>query len=472
MRTTIIICITLFFVSSAFAQEAKVEKWKAIVAQNKKDTTTLGALDSLFNFYGATVSNDSVFYFAQKVFDLAGELHNDKLQWLVAARRLSERYFEQGKVDSALQLQFKALQVFENAKDSGSISAIYLNIGHAHKEYGDYRKAISYYIKGYDISKAKQNNYGIWAASLNLGYVYAQVNQLDSALYFANMSYEIALNSNNKASIYPSENYLGVVHNKLGNYEVAKDFFLSALQKVTKAGTSFRFAYRGLSYLYLGIANSYAKLNHYDSSLYYARQALIVSSKIFYLKGTVDAQKLLAESFYSLHQIDSAYYYRQLHDVAKDSLYNRDKSSAIESLTFEQELKEKERQAELQKQKEERSHNIQLAITAIAILVFLILFLLISRSILVSHKVVAFLNVVVLLVVFEFINLLMHPFLERVTHHSPVLMLLALVAIAALIVPLHHRLEHWTTKKLVEKNKAIRLAKAKKTIEELEQSTT
>ena len=75
MRTTIIICITLFFVSSAFAQEAKVEKWKAIVAQNKKDTTTLGALDSLFNFYGATVSNDSVFYFAQKVFDLAGELH-------------------------------------------------------------------------------------------------------------------------------------------------------------------------------------------------------------------------------------------------------------------------------------------------------------------------------------------------------------------------------------------------------------
>ena len=48
-------------------------------------------------------------------------------------------------------------------------------------------------------------------------------------------------------------------------------------------------------------------------------------------------------------------------------------------------------------------------------------------------------------------------------------MLLALVAIAALIVPLHHRLEHWTTHKLVEKNKAIRLAKAKKTIEELEE---
>jgi hypothetical protein len=47
-------------------------------------------------------------------------------------------------------------------------------------------------------------------------------------------------------------------------------------------------------------------------------------------------------------------------------------------------------------------------------------------------------------------------------------MLLALVSIASLLVPLHHKLEKWTTVKLVEKNKAIRLANAKKTIEKLE----
>ena len=46
-------------------------------------------------------------------------------------------------------------------------------------------------------------------------------------------------------------------------------------------------------------------------------------------------------------------------------------------------------------------------------------------------------------------------------------MLLALVGIAALLVPLHHKVEHWATKKLVEKNKQIRLANAKKTISEL-----
>ncbi len=470
MKKSSLIFISLFFVLSSFAQDANVHLWKNIVAQNKKDTITLAALDSLLNIYSKTLENDSVFYYAQKLFDLAGELHNSQLQWNVAARRLSERFFEQGKIDSSLQLQFKGLGVFENSKDSNSISITYTGIGNAHKEYGDYRKAINYYLKSYNIAKLKQYNYGIYASSGNLGFVYAQNDQLDSALYYANISYEYALKPKSKASILFSEFSLGIVHNRLGNYQLAKDFFHLALQRIANMGKVSRFNYRIIASLYLGIANSSAGLNNNDSTLKYAKMALITSSKIDYLKGVVDSRKLIAEAYFLQNKIDSAYYYRNLYDLAKDRLYNRNKSSVIESISFEQNLKEQERQTELHKQAEERSHNIQLAITAIAILTAIILFLLLSRSILVSHKVVEFLSVLVLLVVFEFINLLIHPFLESITHHSPVLMLMALVAIASLIIPLHHRLEHWTTKKLVEKNKAIRLANARKTIEELEES--
>jgi hypothetical protein len=47
-------------------------------------------------------------------------------------------------------------------------------------------------------------------------------------------------------------------------------------------------------------------------------------------------------------------------------------------------------------------------------------------------------------------------------------MLLILIGIGALLVPLHHKLEKWITKIMVEKNKKIRLAAAKKTIATLE----
>ena len=73
-----------------------------------------------------------------------------------------------------------------------------------------------------------------------------------------------------------------------------------------------------------------------------------------------------------------------------------------------------------------------------------------------------------LLAVFEFINLYIHPYLAHATNDSPVLMLLVLIAIGALLIPLHHKLEKWITNIMVEKNKGIRLAAAKKTIATLE----
>lgn len=98
------------------------------------------------------------------------------------------------------------------------------------------------------------------------------------------------------------------------------------------------------------------------------------------------------------------------------------------------------------------------------------MFLLLSRTIIANEKLISFLSILALLLVFEFINLIVHPFIGNLTHHSPILMLLCMVAIASMLIPLHHRLEHFIKDKLIEKNKTIRLASAKKTIEDLERS--
>ena len=90
-----------------------------------------------------------------------------------------------------------------------------------------------------------------------------------------------------------------------------------------------------------------------------------------------------------------------------------------------------------------------------------------SRSVSISEKVISNLGIITLLIVFEFINLIFHPFIEEVTHHNPLLMLLILVGIAALLLPLHHKLEHWATNKLIVKNRAMRLKFARKTIQDL-----
>ena len=464
MKTTILLLIYLVFAFPCFSQEPKVLQWKSLVNQNKKDTATLLALDSLTVWYGYKVT-DTGTYYLQELKKLSAVLHNKR--FLMRALRLgAEGDFIMGKTTEALKQQYEALALAEELKDTAVISNNYSIIGNSHKEYGDYVKALFFYKKAYNLALLCHSEAAIHVAFLNMGYVYAQLNHLDSALSVEQQAYSLAMKGN-RQNIPGIESYLGDIHYKLGNIEIAKAYYYSAINKMLSTRMAI-FGTRAFSWCYLGLSNCYQTLNKTDSSFSFAKKALEMSQKIYYLKGVMDAQKRLSELFEKKQQVDSAFYYQKLYIITSDSLYNRDKSSAVASLTFEQDMQEQERQVKLEKIEEERQHNIQLVITAIAILTFLILFLLLSRSILVSHKVVGFLNVVVLLVVFEFINLFIHPFLEKITHHSPVLMLLALVSIAALIVPFHHRLEHWTTQKLVEKNKAIRLAKAKKTVEELE----
>ena len=104
-----------------------------------------------------------------------------------------------------------------------------------------------------------------------------------------------------------------------------------------------------------------------------------------------------------------------------------------------------------------------------AIVITLGIFLLIfSRTAVVGAKAIKNLSLIALLLFFEFINLLLHPFLDRITNHSPILMLLCMAAIAGLLIPLHHRMEKLITNMLVSKNNRVRLEAARKTIEELE----
>ena len=215
------------------------------------------------------------------------------------------------------------------------------------------------------------------------------------------------------------------------------------------------------------MAEHFQRNNQTDSCVFYAKKAIeTVSNTAFFYLSSKPA-KLLSE-IYEKTNCDSTLKYAKLIKTANDSLSSSKTNQQVLLMTFEEDLRQQELAAEKIKEQQQRKQNIQYALLALGIITFIIAFLLLSRKLISNTKLIQFLGVVALLLVFEFLNLLLHPFLERITHHSPALMLLALVCIAALLVPLHHKLEHWATTKLVEKNKQIRLAEAKKTIQELE----
>jgi len=77
------------------------------------------------------------------------------------------------------------------------------------------------------------------------------------------------------------------------------------------------------------------------------------------------------------------------------------------------------------------------------------LFTLFLSRIAVPLKLIRLLGVLSLLFLFEYLTLLLHPTVARLTNHTPVYEILIFVGLAAILIPAHHRLEHWMIHKLI-----------------------
>lgn len=374
-------------------------------------------------------------------------------------------YTRSDDYDKALKSALEAYRIAENCSDLVKIVALN-NVGNSYVY--DILKGKGYIRKAVDI--IERNNYELPFSSVvvrNYGSHFNQLNMLDSALFWNNKAFELVVKQygTNKLTdgYFLSYWTYGRLYLKMKDYPLAKAFNQNALM-VAEGVNSKRY----LHLSYLNIANFFKEQNIPDSAIFYFRKSFIYAQQTEAYGNWISPVMGLYSTYLSENNRDSALYYLQLWKMATDSVGAMNKIINMQGANFDEQLRQISLNEQQKKLQLERKNNLQLVITAIVILIFLILFLLLSRTILVSHKLVEFLNVIILLVVFEFVNLLIHPWLEDITHHNPALMLLGLVALAAILVPLHHRLERWTNMILVEKNKAIRLAKAKKIIEELE----
>lgn len=418
---------------------------------------------------------------------------------------ISENYAYVGQPDS---MQFANEQIFEIATKTDEDSLLakaYLHIANYFGNTSDYEQALDYQFKSLSLAEKAQNDYDIWLAAKEAGITFKRLKNYDEALrylrkaelYLKKSPYQKA-ESANRTYTHFAEVYLGLGqldsalrYIQLTNELTAKDkdpygyarvlYIFAAVYKA-KGDSDLAESYYKKCIAFSDVENIYAPYvsatTDYGQYLYDKKQYAL--SKAYALSGynkaieaknksgVINAAALLRKTYYAIGQKDSSYYYSTIKDAYSDSVFNEQQRNQIQNLSFSQQIKENEEQIKLSEEAEQRERNIQYALIAIGIIVLLTLYLLLSRSFITNTKLIEFFGIVALLIVFEFLNLLLHPFLERITHHNPVLMLLALVCIAALLVPLHHKVEKWATAKLVEKNKQIRLAAAKKTIQQLD----
>lgn len=342
-----------------------------------------------------------------------------------------------GNFPLALEYNLKRLELVENSNDHSKLAGVLGNIALVYVNQEEYNKALAYYYKADSVLKLIDSidnvNFNI---ALNLGDVYDKLNMNDSAFSYFTKSLSIARQRKNN-------NFEGMAMVGLGNNYLKTAQYPLALANYQSGVVNLKTAENDdlLCEAYIGLAKLYKKLNQHDSALFYARESFLLAQKDGFLPRNLDAADFLFTYYKDGKNIDSSFKYLNYVQDLNDSINSKSRVRESQILSSNEQIRQLEIAENLKIAKQERKKQLQMLFIAIFIPGFFILTLLLSR-IKLHVRLIKILGVLSLLILFEYLTLLLHPYVAEITHHTPVYEMLIFVSIAAILIPTHHRVEN------------------------------
>lgn len=421
---------------------------------------------------------DKSLSYATQAFAITQSLNNDSL---LSASYISFAQCYKEKGDKLLTLKniFEATTLAEKIDNLPLKRACYLQLADFYFGTKNYDKALDYAFKVLHLdfqSKSEESKYGRVTVYNTIGNIYVRKKNYNMAQSF----YETSLKYADTIAFAPlkMQGYMGLLNMYLSADEPQKalHFFNNKpdlKQYITGFGMS--------SVIDQAYAVIYTQMNKLDSATYfYARclpffeTSVNTASKLSFFaqygdyllkKGdkinsiaVFEQSKQLAEATQNLEwmryytkMLDTSYtlagnyekalYYNKLHNKFKDSLDKLGKEDEILQLQITDEEKRMERLAAAEKEKIEKRNRIQymaiiIAIAAVFVGLVMLGFLRVSAS---TIRIIGFFA---FLMFFEFIFLVFKKSIYGITQGEPWKDLGMMVLVAALLVPLHHWVEH------------------------------
>jgi signal transduction histidine kinase len=253
--------------------------------------------------------------------------------------------------------------------------------------------AAAYYLKALDITEKTNNQSYLSTILNNLGDVYFADHQYETAREYYSRSLEMNLNSGNKQILALNYVNLGRLAREEKKFTEADDFYLKGLDIFIELDDQV-----GIANVYNNLGDSYFLQEKFDNALPYFQKALKIYRETDYLKGIISsllnisavyteqgkiekARKLqdscivmaqsarksellllvyqnIADNLKEDGDFEKAYDYRMKYQELYDSLFNIEKSKAINALLLKYEKgKDQARILELEKENLQRTYQ-------------------------------------------------------------------------------------------------------------------
>jgi two-component system, NtrC family, sensor kinase len=265
-----------------------------------------------------------------------------------------------GNYPLALDYLYKSLEYQEKINSKLGQLVVYGGLALAYRDMGEYQQSLYYIRKNLALENQGLGNLNI---SGILSSVYAKMNQPDSAIYYASIA--LKLNPNWSGILV----VLGDSYYKLNQLDTANYFFDQGIYfaKINRTEIDLVDLYHGKSLVY-------KSQNQLDSAIIYARKAMLEPFGKFYPRGVLDAITTLSNLYENKNQPDSTLKYLRASITLRDSLFNRERTMAIQNLAFKQQEKQKEIEAlRLENRNRIRLNALLGSLFTITVIAFLLL---------------------------------------------------------------------------------------------------
>jgi len=378
---------------------------------------------------------DSMYYYTSIAYDLSKSSINEEIifqsaQYLVYTNRFI------GNFSEAIDVLLESIDRLSNKNDT-LVFYLTQDIETTYRKTKDYKSQLKYAFKERELAIKLKLNYGGIDASI--GDAYQNLNMLDSALYFFNKDYEFSRTDKEYSfNLTPVIN-LGEINLRLGETEVALSYFRKVLKELVTADEKSR--EHVASELSREMSKCFKNLNQKDSAIYYANKSFYYAKYYDIHDEIRETSHYLSILFNNYNLKDSAYKYQDIYITIQDSLFNSEKIRSLQIATIQENIKQEKIKERIQKEKDDRNNNLILGAIGFFIPVFITFLYLIGKRSKKKSKLIASLGIASLLMLFEFISLFIHPYVEKYSGHNVAVMYVILLITASALVPLHHKME-------------------------------
>jgi hypothetical protein len=434
----------LIFNCYGFAQKQKADSLLNLLSAETIDSNRVTLLwrtaDAIYNYNPEEALN-----YAQQGLALARQI-----DFVEGESRslgiIANSFLKIGNYARSLDYNLQKLRIEEKRENPRSLASVLMNIGLVHAFQDEYRTALGYYYKADSVIRKFNVQAFRFHIAINIGDTYDKLNVLDSAYLFYSNSKREATQAADNNNIGASLIGLGHIYRKQKNYLLSLESYKESIPRLQAANNDDL-----LCETHWGLALLYQAFSNFDSAKTHALAAYRIGKAGGFLTRQLDAAHILTQLYKDTKSTDSAFAYASIERDLNDSVNNRNRIRESQVLASNEQFRQQALAEEKRLLAKERKQRLQLLFIGIFIPA-LFLFTLLVSHIRLHIKAIKLLGILSLLFFFEYLTLLLHPTVAALTNHTPVLEILIFVAVAAILIPLHHKAEHWLIHKLLHRH--------------------